>query len=139
MRVFRRLVRGWAANVVAELNRTKQSVAAEYNMLDLKAESRPLDDGEKKRMKELARDLEKIWALEEIKVRQRSRDRNILKGGRHTAYFHAIANQRFRGKRIESLKGPLGIVHETGDILKIAISFYKDLFKKESRGSLFRE
>jgi hypothetical protein len=30
-------------------------------------------------------------------------------------------------------------VHETGDILKIAISFYKDLFKKESRGSLFGE
>jgi hypothetical protein len=70
VRVFRRLVRGWAANVVAKLNRTKHYVAVEYNMLDLEAESRPLDENEKIRMKELARDLEKIWALEEIKARQ---------------------------------------------------------------------
>jgi hypothetical protein len=131
VRVFRRLVRGWVANVVVELNRTKQSMAVEYNMLDLEVESRPLDENEKMRMKKLTRDLEKIWALEEeIKARQRSRDRNILEVDRNTAYFHAIANQRFKKKRIESLRGAVGIVHETSDILKVAISFYKDLFKK---------
>jgi hypothetical protein len=31
VRVLRRTVRGWASNVVAELNKHKQEVAAEYN------------------------------------------------------------------------------------------------------------
>jgi hypothetical protein len=135
VRVFRRLTRGWAANVAAELNRAKQEVAVEYNVLDLEVEGRALDEEGKRRMKNLARELEKIWALEEIKISQRSRDRQILEGDRNTAYFHAIATQRFRKKRIECLRGPNGIVSETKDILRVAVDFYKNLFKKESRGS----
>jgi hypothetical protein len=108
VRVFRRLVRGWTANVVAELNKTKHSIAVEYNFLDLEAENRELEVKEKERMKSLARELEKNWALEEIKVRQRSKDRNILEGDRNTSYFHAIANQRHRKKKIKCIRGPSG-------------------------------
>jgi hypothetical protein len=35
-------VKGWAANVVADLNRTKHVVHAEYNCLDLEDENRKL-------------------------------------------------------------------------------------------------
>jgi hypothetical protein len=38
IRSLRRMIRGWAVNVVAELNRVKQIVAAEFNWLDLEAE-----------------------------------------------------------------------------------------------------
>jgi hypothetical protein len=67
--IFRRLVRGWEANMIADLNRQKQLVAAEFNWLDLEAENRILDDCEKNRMKVLASELEKMWAIDEIKAR----------------------------------------------------------------------
>jgi hypothetical protein len=121
--------------VIAELNKHKQVVAAEYNVLDEEEENRILDVSEKDRKKHLASELEQIWRLEEIRARQRSRDRNVLKGDRNTTYFHAVANQRCRKKRIESLRGLDGLVHDTPGILRIAKDYYKNLFSWESRGA----
>jgi hypothetical protein len=135
VRTLRRLVRGWADNVVLELNKHKQEVAIEYNLLDAEAEMRSLDEGEKDRLKYLARELEQIWALEEIRARQRARDRDILEGDRNIAYFHAVANHRCRKKRIEIVNSPNGPVHDTSAILSVADGYYKYLFRWESRGS----
>jgi hypothetical protein len=60
IRSFRRRVRGWAANVVAELNREKQAIAAELNWLDMEPEKRPLEVDELNTMKALAKDLDRI-------------------------------------------------------------------------------
>jgi hypothetical protein len=57
-------------------------------------------------MKEMARELDKLWALEEIKLRQRSKDRCIKECDRNTSYFLALANLRARKKKIDCLKGP---------------------------------
>jgi hypothetical protein len=38
IRNFRRLVRGWAANEVAVMNKRKGELAVEYNLLDQEAE-----------------------------------------------------------------------------------------------------
>jgi hypothetical protein len=86
-------------------------------------------------MKILIKELEKIWAIEEIKIRQRSRDRMILEGDRNTTYFHAVANHKYRKKRIEQIKGPSGMVQGTSEMLKVVVSFYKELLKYEDRGS----
>jgi hypothetical protein len=69
IRIFRRLARCWATNVIAGLNKHKQAIAAEYNVLDLEAENRILDESKKSRIKFLAKELDKLWALEEIKAR----------------------------------------------------------------------
>jgi hypothetical protein len=43
-------------------------------------------------------ELEKICNMEEVKAKQRSRDRSIKEEDRNTAYFQAVANQRNRKK-----------------------------------------
>jgi hypothetical protein len=136
IRVLRRMMRGWANNVVAELNKYKHVVAAEYNLLDEEEDNRMLDITEKNRKNHLARELERIWSLEGIRAKQRSRDRNILEGDKNTTYFHVVASQRCRNKRIDTLRGSDGMVHVTPSILRIAKDYYKDLFSGESRGDV---
>jgi hypothetical protein len=57
---FRRLVKGWANNVIAEMNKYKQAIAAEFNFLDMEAESRILENEENLRLKFLAKELDHI-------------------------------------------------------------------------------
>jgi hypothetical protein len=90
---------------------------------------RVLDDNEKNRMKVLSRELEQILLLEEIRARQRARDKQILEGDKNTAYFHAVANYRNRKTRIKSIRGPNGVVTETSDILRVVVDYYKNLFR----------
>jgi hypothetical protein len=49
IRALRRMVRGWANNVVTEINKYKQVVAAKYNLLDEEEDNRLLEEDEKKR------------------------------------------------------------------------------------------
>jgi DNA-binding Xre family transcriptional regulator len=131
IRTLRRIVRGWAANEVATMNKTKVILAEEYNKLDELAESRGLSSQELQRLKEVTDELGKIWELEEIKARQRSRERDIVEGDINTAYFQAIANQRSRKKRVSCLMGPNGLVDDQAGMIRIATDFYKNLFAKE--------
>lgn len=66
--------------------------------------------------------------MEEVKARQRSRERNIKEGDSNTAFFHALANQRNRKKRINILEGPNGPITENAKMLYLATDFYKTLF-----------
>lgn len=84
-------------------------------------------------MKELLSRLHNLWIVEEVKARQRSRDRDILEGDRNTRYFQAVANQRSRKTLISKLEGPNGTTTDVKGMLEIATDFYKDLFKNEDR------
>jgi hypothetical protein len=105
----------------------------EYDSLDVKAENEALSDSELARMKYIHLEVQKLWLKDEVKAKQRSRDRDIKEGDKNTAYFHAVANQRRRKTLIHSLDGPNGPTSELGEMLEIATSFYKDLFKVENR------
>ena len=79
-------------------------------------------------MQNLKTQLEQIWCIEEIKAKQRSRDRFIKEGDCNTTYFQALANNKKRKKMITSFQGPEGEVTDQKEMLNIATDFYKTLF-----------
>jgi hypothetical protein len=81
-------------------------------------------------MKHVYGELSMLWEIEETKVRQRARERNIKEGDRNTRYFQSVANQR-RKTTLHSLDGPDGAVETTEEIVKVATDYYRELFKKE--------
>ena len=108
----------------------------EYDSLDIKAETEELSPEEQQKLKSIYVEMNNIWLKEEVKAKQRSRDRDIREGDRNTAYFHAVANQRRRKTIVHSLDGPEGPITEEKDMLDFATKFYKNLFKKEEESEV---
>jgi hypothetical protein len=106
----------------------------EYDSLDIKSENKQLSATKVERMRVINSEMQKLWLKEEVKAKQRSRDRDIEEGDRNTAYFHVVANQR-RKTLIYSLEGPDGPTSDLSKMLDIASTFYKDLFCAKDRTS----
>ena len=81
------------------MKRKKQTLLQEFDFLDVFSETNALEEDDRDRMRDITKELDHIWSVEEIKAKQRSRDRNISEGDRNTTYFQALANQRKRKKR----------------------------------------
>lgn len=133
IRKFRKLTKGWSKNIEAEFKNLKRDMMAEFDALDIKAETVELSPEEKSRLTKIKGEMQQLWIREEIKAKQRSRDTYIVEGDRNTAYFHAVANQRRRKTLIHQLEGPHGLVTDSKGMLDVASSFYKELFKFEER------
>jgi hypothetical protein len=95
-----------------------------------------LSEAENDRRKEVSLKLEQFWRIEEIKARQRSREREIKEGDRNSAYFFAKANQRRRKKIISCLEDGEKEITEDKELIQHAVQFYKHLFCKEVRENI---
>ena len=109
-------------------------LSQEYGKLDQALEERDLDADEWSRYKHIEKELDKFWRMDEIRIRKRSREREILEGDRNTTYFHAVANYRSRKKRIDFLESSAGHISDQKGMMDIALDFYKKNFLRKKRG-----
>lgn len=126
----RKVTKARSKNTEAELRKTKNSLMEEYDFLYVIGETNVLSDLEQQRLKEVHIEMSTIWLKEDIKAKQRARERDIKEGDRNTAYFHAVANQRRRKVLIHSFNGPTS---DQSEMLSIATDFYKKHFRKDER------
>jgi hypothetical protein len=136
IRNLRKKIKGWHRNREAELRREKVSLTAELNRLDLLAEQQVLLVLELERVRVIKAQLEKLWLIDEIRARQRSRDIDIKEGDKNTAYFFAKANQRRGKKIIFGLENNGELITENEGMLKHVVEYYKYLFDKESKDNV---
>ncbi|KAK8264105.1 hypothetical protein V6Z11_D12G084900 [Gossypium hirsutum] len=82
-----------------------------------------------KKLKEVRRRLDFLYAREESYWAQRSRSRSLREGDRNTTYFHAKATGRLKKNNIEKLKDAEGNwVTNSKDLCKVAKDYLVSLF-----------
>jgi hypothetical protein len=121
-------------NIEAALKKKKQSLIFEMDMLDKLSEHQELSQVEMENKKVMWAELERIWRMEEVKARQRSREREIKEEDGNTSYFFAKSNQRRKRKMVSCLENEGEVVTHNKDMIDHALEFYKSyLVKKKSQ------
>jgi hypothetical protein len=77
---LRKKAKGWNRNVEVGIKKEKHELKTEYDRLDILSESKTLTPQEREHMCSVNASLEKILDMEEVKARQKSRERNIKEG-----------------------------------------------------------
>jgi mannosylglycoprotein endo-beta-mannosidase len=129
-------MRGWGANVGAELRQKNGLLLTEIKNLDSRSDSVGLSAEEWLRRYALEDSLLDIYRGEEVFWRQRSRQNWLLRGDANTAYFHAIANGRRRKCSIPCLWDRDNLLEDARDIFDHVYSFYKELFTVGPRSGI---
>nr|XP_051221930.1 uncharacterized protein LOC127340196 [Lolium perenne] len=132
-KLARQFMRGWGANLGADLRLRKSSLLEQIQALDRVADADGLDAEEWLQRYALEHSLMEIYKGEEVFWRQRSRQKWLLQGDANTAYFHAIANGRRRKCTIPCLWSGDLLLEEAREISAHIYSFYKELFEAGPR------
>jgi hypothetical protein len=106
----------------------KEHLLTLIDNLDLKAEITPLDDAERKIMRDAQDELANLRRQEESKLAQRAKVKFIQEGGHNTKFFHLIANGKHRRKKIFNLNKKKEQIIGQENLKNYISEYYKQLF-----------
>jgi hypothetical protein len=106
------------------------------DLLDKKGESTPLSTVEKELQVTLHDRLKKLLREEEIKCRQRAKEKDLKEGDVNTRYFHLKASGRRKKNYILVLQNNGEEIYGESDLIKHVTDFYKQLFGPSTVSSL---
>jgi mannosylglycoprotein endo-beta-mannosidase len=135
-KMSRQFMRGWGANLGAELRQSKTIILGRIQALDAASASVGLSADEWLQRYALETSIMEIYKGEEVFWRQRSHQNWLLIGDANTAYFHAIANGRRRRCAIPCLWEDDSLLEDARDISNHIYSFYKELFTAGPRSGV---
>jgi mannosylglycoprotein endo-beta-mannosidase len=104
-------------------------------MLDCKAEIAPLEEDERRSLRNAQDAIAKLRRDEETKWAQRAKIKHVQKGGDNTKYFHLIANGKHRRKKIFQLEQDEGTIMGQENLKNYITAYYKSLFGPPSMTS----
>jgi hypothetical protein len=106
----------------------KKDLVKRINDWDLKNESSILSVSERQEKLSYELNLRSIISKEELKMKQKAREKQVVEGDGNTKYFHLKAKGRRRRIRIHSLLQNGSIVGGETELNKVATDYYKELF-----------
>jgi hypothetical protein len=136
MRRLRRALKGWHINYEGEYRREKKSLLEKLDALDKKGEDTPLSTEEKELQVNLHDWLKKLLREEEIKWRQRAKEKDLKEGDGNTKYFHLKASGRRKKNYISVFQNNGEEIYGENDLIKHVTDFYKQLFGPSTVSSL---
>jgi hypothetical protein len=98
------------------------------DVLDKKEEHTPLNVQEKEMQVEMHKRIKKLLRDEEIKWRQRAKEKDLKEGDGNTKYFHLKASGRKKKNHISVLHRNREEIMGDVDLIKHVTEFYKQLF-----------
>ncbi|KAI4984215.1 hypothetical protein ZWY2020_047913 [Hordeum vulgare] len=129
-------MRGWGANLGADLRARKGALLGQLQELDDLADGPGLSPDDWIRRNSLDTSLMDIFKSEEVFWQRRGGQNWLLKGDANTTYFQAIANGRRRKCAIPFLWDGDSLLESPKEISSHIYSFYKELFSAEPLGGI---
>jgi hypothetical protein len=125
---LRRFLRGWTKTQSGKYKKETERLLSIIDELDIKAETYPLSENERKDLRNANEQVNKLWSNEESKWTQRANVKHVQEGGNNTKYFHLIVNGKHRKKKIFQLEKEEGTIVEEENLEVFITEYYKPLF-----------
>lgn len=127
-RRLRRHLKGWHLNVEGTYKRRKKEVLVHLDNLDKKEETTILSLVERQTRSVLDADLKKLLRDEELKWRQRAKEKDLKEGDANTKYYHIKASGRKKKNHLSFIQNNGEEIVGDKNLIEHVTCFYKNLF-----------